>query len=476
MPAVLGAAAWAPLARAGTIAAPEPPFGWPAVLALAAFLLACLLALAERGLEMRRSKALVLAAGVVWLLVALAFSMQGDAHTAARALRDYLAAFAELALFVLVAMVYANALDERGLFGVLRARLFAQSSSLRVLYWLTGALAFAIAPLAGTLPTALVISAMVLAIGGDDRQFVRVGCIQAVVAANAGGVCSPFGDLTTLAAWQRNAVGFGDLAALFLPALAAWLVPAAIMGATVPAHSAAAPQERVALEPGALAIAGLLLLTLALAWAAQEILHLPAVLGMMSGLGLLAVFAWHLRRRELRSTSAGEVDLAATALDLDRVLREEALARRAPLDVFVELRRVDWDALLFCYGAVLCVGGLATLGWAAQGSAALYGDLGPTAASVLLGAACGLIDHLVVMLAVLEMSPAMSTHDWLLAILATGLGGSLLAIGSGAGIAALHRARGIYTFGVHLKWSWAIALGYAAAIAVFWLLNGDRLS
>jgi Na+/H+ antiporter NhaD/arsenite permease-like protein len=447
---------------------------WPAVTALCIFAIACLVAMASARLDLRRSKPLVAASGLVWMLVAIAFASAGDAHTAARAARAYLAGFAELFLFLLVAMIYSAALEERGVYAVLREQLVAQSRSLRALYWLTGGTAFCVAPLLGSVPTAVATCAMIVAIA-DDRRFTGVGCVHAVVASNAGGVCSPFGAVSSLVAWQQGAVGFDPLFVLCVPALAAWLVPAAIMGMTVPAQSTARA-GRAVLERGALAISGLLMLTLALAWAARELLHLPPVLGMVTGLGLLAVYGSFLRHRELRGRSGADVDLAATALDLDRVLREETLARRAPFDVLAIAQRVDWDTLLYCYGAALCVGGLATLGWAELAAARFYGDGAPAAASALIGLAGGAFDQLVAMLSMLEMSPAMGPQDWLFATLAAGLGGSLLPIGSVAGVAAMNRVRGEYTFATHARWAWAIALGYVAALAVYGLMYGDRMS
>jgi Na+/H+ antiporter NhaD/arsenite permease-like protein len=76
------------------------------------------------------------------------------------------------------------------------------------------------------------------------------------------------------------------------------------------------------------------------------------------------------------------------------------------------------------------------------------------------------------MFAVLSMNPDMNLGQWLLVTLTAGVGGSLLSIGSAAGVALMGQARGVYTFFAHLKWTWAIALGYAASIGVHWMMNG----
>ena len=66
----------------------------------------------------------------------------------------------------------------------------------------------------------------------------------------------------------------------------------------------------------------------------------------------------------------------------------------------------------------------------------------------------------------------MGLDQWLLVTLTAGVGGSLLSVGSAAGVALMGQARGIYTFGAHLRWSWAVALGYAASVAVHVAING----
>jgi Na+/H+ antiporter NhaD/arsenite permease-like protein len=137
------------------------------------------------------------------------------------------------------------------------------------------------------------------------------------------------------------------------------------------------------------------------------------------------------------------------------------------------LEKVEWDTLMFFYGVLMAVGGLGAMGYLALTSQALYGTLGATAANVLVGLLSAVIDNVPVMFAVLQMSPEMSRGQWLLVTLTTGVGGSLLSIGSAAGVALMGQARGIYTFGAHLRWIWAIALGYAASIATHLWLNAD---
>jgi Na+/H+ antiporter NhaD/arsenite permease-like protein len=190
-------------------------------------------------------------------------------------------------------------------------------------------------------------------------------------------------------------------------------------------------------------------------------LHLPSFLGMMTGLGLLMLYGYVIRRHELRSgvvMAPGEVPPGLKP------------AQR-PFDVFISAKRVEWDTLLFFYGVVLCVGGLGALGYLGMLSQHSYVALGPSTTNVLVGFASAIIDNIPIMFAVLQMNPEMAHGQWLLVTLTAGVGGSMLSIGSAAGVALMGQARGVYTFMAHLKWMWAVALGYAASIWVHFALN-----
>jgi Na+/H+ antiporter NhaD/arsenite permease-like protein len=102
----------------------------------------------------------------------------------------------------------------------------------------------------------------------------------------------------------------------------------------------------------------------------------------------------------------------------------------------------------------------------------MYGTWGATNANIVVGAASAIVDNIPVMFAVLSMGPDMDHFQWLLVTLTCGIGGSLLSIGSAAGVALMGTARGVYTFGSHLKWMPVIALGYVAGIVVHFFVNG----
>ncbi len=428
-------------------------------LVLLIFVIAYVLVILEEFLHLRKSKPVVIAAGLIWCLIAYAYVQQGQPEIAGESVRHTLLEYAELMLFLLVAMTYINALEERGVFETLRAWLIRRGFGFRTLFWMTGTLAFFISPFADNLTTALLMCAVVMAVGGDNRLFISLACINIVVAANAGGAFSPFGDITTLMVWQKEVVDFFGFFKLFIPSAVNYLVPAILMSFAVPRFKPAAQEDGVYMKRGARRIMGLFLLTIVTAVSIHHFLHLPPVIGMLTGLGYLQIFGYYLRKTHARWQSLNE----------DRALQ---VGDMTPFDVFNKVARVEWDTLLFFYGVILCVGGLGQIGYLALVSEVIYQQWGPTLANVAVGLLSAVVDNIPIMYAVLTMMPDMNQTQWLLVTLTAGVGGSLLSIGSAAGVALMGQTRGIYTFFGHFQWTPAIALGFLASIAVHFWING----
>jgi len=431
---------------------------WAGFSALALFGLAYALVIAEEFTHLRKSQPVMLAAGLIWGLLAVAGALGAPGAGIEEAVGHYLLEYAQLLLFLLAAMTYVNAMSERQVFDALRAWLLRRGLGYRALFWITGALAFVLSPVLDNLTTSLVMCAVLLAVGVGNPRFVALGCINIVVAANAGGAFSPFGDITTLMVWQAGHVGFGTFFALFVPSLVNWGVPAALMHFAVPGGMPEATGQRIAMRRGATGVMLLFAVTIVLAVSFHSALHLPPFLGMMTGLALLKLYGWYLQRTARPHELAGFAKEGSPG-DIDA------------FDSYEQVARAEWDTLLFFFGVIMCVGALGYCGYLALASEAFYGALGPTVANVLIGVLSSILDNIPMMVAVLQMHPAMDTGQWLLVTLTAGVGGSLLSIGSAAGVALMGQARGAYTFFSHLKWSWAIALGYFASVGVHLWLN-----
>lgn len=577
--------------------------------ALAIFIFCYSLVPLENVLHLQKSKPVLLAAGFIWVLVAGAYStLDGFTHgreLVEKAVEHNIVEYAELLLFLLTAMTFINSLEERNVFQALKGYLVSRGFSLRRVFWTTGLLAFFLSPVADNLTTALLMGAVVMAVGGRYDKFVAVACANVVVAANAGGAFSPFGDITTLMVWQSGKVEFFSFFNIFVPSLVSWLVPAVLMSFQIPNGQPEEDDDQCQMKPGACVIMLLFGVSIVIAVLFHNALHLPPALGMMFGLSLLGMYGYRLKLAEGRSGRydgiLGAVDegpighfreipnsddvlqhivdlgrYPAFAIDADHkithwnkpledltgmaaremigtnrhwvpfygeerqlladlivngataaelqehyqggarpnsiiehaydavsffprigkgawltftavpvkdstghvvgsveVIRElkQDEQERSRFDLMRSVSRAEWDTLLFFYGVILSVGGLALFGFLDAASRALYSNLGPTMANSVIGGVSALLDNIPVMFAVLTMDPSMSEGQWLLVTLTAGVGGSLLSVGSAAGVALMGTARGKYTFGSHLKWAPAILLGYIASIFCHIWLN-----
>jgi NhaD family Na+/H+ antiporter len=428
------------------------------VLSVIIFVLAYALVIGEEYTHLRKSKPVILAAGLIWGLIGWRYTQAGFVTEAEEAIHRFLLEFAELFLFLLAAMTYVNAMSERNVFNALRDWLVRRNFTFRGLFWITGTLSFLLSPMIDNLTTALVMCAVVLAVGQGNPRFISIACCNIVVGANAGGAFSPFGDITTLMVWQRGLVEFQTFFFLFVPSLINFVLPASLMSLAIPRERTTHDSEPVVLKRGAKRIMLLFACTVTTAVLFHNYLNLPAFLGMMTGLAYLKFFGYYLRKTHI-ATPADRADYGSAG-DI------------APFDSFREVARVEWDTLLFFFGVIMCVGGLSFIGYLEHISLYIYGELGPTTANVLVGLMSAVVDNIPIMVAVLEMNPVMDIQQWLLVTLTAGVGGSLLSIGSAAGVALMGQARHQYTFFGHLRWTPVIALGYALSVWAHLLLNG----
>jgi len=430
---------------------------WVGIAAIAVFVLAYSLVIAEEFTHLRKSVPVMFGAGIIWAIIAQQYASGGMDHEAEEAVREFLVEFAELFLFLLAAMTYVNSMSERGVFEALRSWLIRHRFTYRQLFWITGIISFFLSPVIDNLTTALVMGAVVLAVGQNNVRFISLACVNIVVAANAGGAFSPFGDITTLMVWQKGIVGFSTFFALFIPSVVNYLVPAVVMSFAVGKERPSVTDETVVMKRGAKRIIFLFVCTIITAVSFHNFLHLPPFLGMMTGLAYLKVFGHYL--------SHTHVPAPADTPGYGQVGDVQAF------DSFREVARAEWDTLLFFFGVIMCVGGLGFIGYLNLMSSYLYIEMGPTFANTMVGILSAVIDNIPVMVAVLQMNPTMDMTQWLLVTLTAGVGGSMLSIGSAAGVALMGQARGQYTFFAHMKWTPVIALGYAASIWVHLKVN-----
>jgi Na+/H+ antiporter NhaD/arsenite permease-like protein len=344
--------------------------------------------------------------------------------------------------FLFVAMTYIETLIHMGVFDRLKYNLVSKGYTYRQLYWVTGILAFFLSPIADNLTTALILSTVLITIDNKTKEFLVPGAINIVVSANAGGVWSPFGDITTLMAWTAGKGVFSDFLFLFPSALVGYLVTAYLLSRFVPKTKPdfdASKEKRPALMTGANVVMGLGIVTIMMAVVSHQVFNLPAMWGMLFGLSLLKLYAVRITKKF-----------------------------KSELNIFHSIAKIENNTLLFFFGILAAVGALYFVGWLNL-AVKVYDIIGPTWTNIGVGFLSAIVDNVPVMSAVLKANPDMGLDQWMLVTMTAGIGGSLISFGSAAGVGVMGRLPGIYTFSSHMKYAWTVLIGYFVSLAVWYL-------
>jgi Na+/H+ antiporter NhaD/arsenite permease-like protein len=427
-------------------AIPDITFTWVGIACLVIFVIGYYFVAMEEKYHIDKAKPALLIGTFMFMLVALYYALNGLSmdlvHTQAQHL---ILEIAEIFFFLFVAMTYIESLIHMNVFDRLKYNLVSKGYSYRKLFWLTGFIAFFLSPIADNLTTALILSTVLITIEKERKEFLVPGAINIVVAANAGGAWSPFGDITTLMAWTAGKGAFSDFLFLFPASILGYLATAVILAKFVPDEAPrfdVSTEKKPEMMQGAKVVMGLGVFTIFCAVMSHQILHLPAMWGMMFGLSLLKIYSYQLKK----------------------------VHGKGHFDVFASMSKIENNTLMFFFGILAAVGALYFIGWLAL-AAVVYDPsvLGPTASNIGVGFLSAIVDNVPVMSAVLKASPAMGLDQWMLVTLTAGVGGSLISFGSAAGVGVMGKLPGIYTFGAHMKYAWTILIGYIVSIAVWYV-------
>jgi len=370
-----------------------------------------------------------------FLLIAVYYYMNGlDIHLVHDEAEKVILEIAEIFFFLFVAMTYIESLLHMGVFETLKYNLISKGFSYRKLFWVTGLIAFFLSPIADNLTTALILSTVLITIEKNNKEFLVPSAINIVVAANAGGAWSPFGDITTLMTWTSGKGAFADFLYLFPASTLGYLITAFLLSRFVPltqpvfnSDSEAKPQ----MAQGANMVILLGLITLVSAVVSHQILDFPAMWGMMFGLTLLKIYSYQLNKKY----------------------------GKEQLNVFNSMSKIENNTLMFFFGILAVVGALYFVGWLTLLSVVYHPEIfGATWANICVGFLSAIVDNVPVMSAVLKANPDMNTSQWMLVTLTAGIGGSLISFGSAAGVGVMGKLKGVYTFNSHMKYAWTILI------------------
>jgi len=397
----------------------------------------------EDKIGVNKSKPALFVGTFLFFIIGIYF-LAHDGHVPANlqtSVEHVILEISEIFFFLYVAMTYIEALLERGVFDVMKSRLMKKQMSYKKLLWTTGILTFFISAVADNLTTALVFATLLITIEKDNKAFLVPAAVNVVVASNAGGAWSPFGDITTLMIWNAGKAPFFDFFYLFPASFIGWAVTCYLLSLFVPKTSVGVNdiKEDIGMKPGAAGIVWLGFLTIGMSVFAHQALHLPAIVGMMFGLSLLMAYSYNLKRKK-------NVDIG----------------------VFKSISKIENDTLLFFFGLMFAVGALTYLGYLAL-VADVYKAVNPTLVNIGVGFLSAIIDNVPLTYAILKSNPAISVDQWLLVALAAGCGGSMIAFGSAAGVGVMGKMRGVYTFASHMKYAWTVAVGFLVSVAVWYV-------
>jgi len=380
-----------------------------------------------------------------FLLIAVYYYMNGlDIHLVHDEAEKVILEIAEIFFFLFVAMTYIESLLHMGVFETLKYNLISKGFSYRKLFWVTGLIAFFLSPIADNLTTALILSTVLITIEKNNKEFLVPSAINIVVAANAGGAWSPFGDITTLMTWTSGKGAFADFLYLFPASTLGYLITAFLLSRFVPltqpvfnSDSEAKPQ----MAQGANMVILLGLITLVSAVVSHQILDFPAMWGMMFGLTLLKIYSYQLNKKY----------------------------GKEQLNVFNSMSKIENNTLMFFFGILAVVGALYFVGWLTLLSVVYHPEIfGATWANICVGFLSAIVDNVPVMSAVLKANPDMNTSQWMLVTLTAGIGGSLISFGSAAGVGVMGKLKGVYTFNSHMKYAWTILIGYWTSVGIWY--------
>ncbi|MBL0686937.1 MAG: sodium:proton antiporter NhaD [Sulfurospirillum sp.] len=416
---------------------------WVGVAALVVFVIGYYFIAAEEHYHINKAKPALFIGTFIFILIGFYYLMNGlDTKPLQNEIEHLVLEIAGILFFLLVAMTYIEALIERRVFDTLKYNLISKGYSYKKLFWLTGIIGFFLSPIADNLTTALILSTVLITIERKNTKFLIPAAVNVVVAANAGGAWSPFGDITTLMAWTAGKGSFVDFLFLFPASIVGWVITALLLSRFVPNDKPvfdAKNEPKVTILKGGKIIIGLGIFTIFCAIMSHQLFHLPAMWGMMFGFSLLQIYSYIHKKKH-----------------------------NEDIEVFKSLSKIENDTLLFFFGILAAVGSLHFIGYLAL-AANLYDIAGATTVNIGVGFLSAIVDNIPVMSAVLKTNPDMGLDQWMLVTLAAGIGGSMISFGSAAGVGVMGKLRGIYTFTAHIKYAWTIIIGYFASMGVWYV-------
>ncbi len=420
------------------------------------FILGYLAITLEHNLKIDKLVPALLMMGAAWAVVAVGhldvFEITENGKEASHldeVLLHHFGKTCEILIFLIGAMTIVEIIDYFDGFSTIKK--FIKTNKKRTLLWIVAILAFILSAIIDNLTATIVLITILrkLVTNKEDRLWFT-GMI--IITANAGGAWSPIGDVTTTMLWMEEKVSTLYLIEyLILPSLACMAVPT-LIASYLPAFKGefeAPATEGEANKYGArMLYIGLLLIVAVPVF--KTLTHLPPYLGMMLSLGIFTIFAEYFSNR------------AFSHADNE--------SHHSP--VHKALGRIEMPSLLFFLGILMTVAALESLGMILDFGNNVVEGIGTNTFILILGGASAIVDNVPLVAASMGMFPdmGMDAPEWHLIAYAAGTGGSMLIIGSAAGVVAMGMEK-ISFFWYLKKIAWLALVGYIAGIGVFYLMH-----
>ena len=368
-------------------------------------------------------------------------------------LTDSLGEFAGILFFLMGAMTIVEVIDTHDGFHIITKRI--TQTSKRKLLWIISCIAFFLSPVLDNLTTAIVMISLLQKIIHDPKERLYFASMV-ILASNAGGAWSPIGDVTTTMLWIGGQISAGPIIkTVFLPSLVSTIVPLLILTPRLKGTRVVESNNEVKSNPKLTPSQQLVVLltgigVLVAVPVFKTLTHLPPYMGILIGLAILWIVT------EVIGGSKDEKD-------------------RYHLSPAYALRKIDTPSILFFLGILLCIAVLQHIGVLTSLAAKLDQHVGNMSMiAILLGLLSAVVDNVPLMAAAqgmytLEQFP-MDHAMWMFLAYATGTGGSILIIGSAAGVAVMGMEK-IDFFWYVRNISWLALIGYLAGAGTLVLLQ-----
>ncbi|GIU04731.1 sodium:proton antiporter [Shewanella sp. c952] len=390
----------------------------------------------EEVTHLNKAKTTLFFGCISWIALFMAAGDPGHEKLIEEQLNENLLEIATLWLFLMSTMTFVAYLNAKGMIQILVQKLFPQRVSVRMLMLQVAFFSLVLSAICDNV-TATLVSLGLLTTFKLDKQMRRRMAVLIIFAVNSGGVALITGDVTTLMIFLGGHVHMSELLLLFVPAAVSVMLLAMLFSLKAEGEVSTTPIKREVRSVDII-IAVIFFSTIVMTMALNILFGIPPVLTFLTGLSVMFLVG-HTTR-----------------------------SNKEELQILEYIRQVEYDTLLFFLGILLLVGMLKEIG-TLDLLTQVYSQFDPNISNFVAGIGSALLDNVPLTAALLKAEPVLNTPEWLGLTYSVGVGGSLLVIGSAAGIIAMSKVKEL-TFVSYLKFVPALALCYSVGYGLTLLL------